>query len=144
MEANRISDDNRPKIVGDIAIKLGEKAVDYAIDKWKDVKNWFKRPDNLNTEDAVKSGNDVKIFGNPDNWKLHIKASSVQQGWMKSTKVMKIGKYYMVQVTSEFRNSKKEVTACGEAIERVKIPKNPKDDPFNYLFNPKIKENEKE
>lgn len=45
---------------------------------------------------------DIKTFGNPDTWQLLCKASSVAQGWMKSTKVMRIpGFGVLVQVSSK-------------------------------------------
>lgn len=48
---------------------------------------------------------DIKVFGNPDLWRLICKASSESQGWMKSTKAMYIhGFGCLVQVTTQQRN----------------------------------------
>ena len=48
---------------------------------------------------------DVKVFGNPDTFKLISKVSSEEEGWMKSTKAMYIpGLGCLVQVTTQQRN----------------------------------------
>lgn len=45
---------------------------------------------------------DLEVFGDPDTWLLISKASSQSQGWMKSTKAMKIqGAGVIVQVTTQ-------------------------------------------
>jgi hypothetical protein len=54
------------------------------------------------SETAV--GTDIKVFGNPDKWKLLCKASSESEGWMKSTKVMDVPGGCLVQVTTQQRN----------------------------------------
>ncbi|NQT49876.1 hypothetical protein HQ571_04240 [Candidatus Kuenenbacteria bacterium] len=62
----------------------------------------MKKMGNESTDDARKSSSDVKVFGNPDVWRLLCKASSQEQGWMKSTKVMEIkDKGCLVQVSTQ-------------------------------------------
>lgn len=48
---------------------------------------------------------DLKLFGDPDTWKLVCKASTNGEGWMKSTKAMEIpGWGCVLQVTTQQRN----------------------------------------
>ena len=48
---------------------------------------------------------DIQVFGNGDMFQLLSKASSKDQGWMKSTKAMNIhGVGCVVQVTTQQRN----------------------------------------
>ncbi|MHA2219607.1 MAG: hypothetical protein ACXACY_27180 [Candidatus Hodarchaeales archaeon] len=58
-----------------------------------------KALDNINTNDAKSNVSDVKVFGNGDLWQLVCKASSEEQGWMKSTKVMEINEFNNNRVT---------------------------------------------
>lgn len=78
----------------------------------------MKSSSNLNTADAKASTNDIKVFGNPDEWQLITKASSENEGWMKSTKAMTVAGGVTLQVTSEFRENGK-VTACAEALQFI-------------------------
>ncbi|MCP4183694.1 MAG: hypothetical protein GY761_10305 [Hyphomicrobiales bacterium] len=49
---------------------------------------------------------DIKVVGNGDSFRLLCKASSDNEGWMKSTKVMEIpGVGCLVQVTTQQRNT---------------------------------------
>jgi len=58
--------------------------------------------DTANTKDQVS---DVKIFGNPDMWQLLCKASSLEEGWMKSTKGLAIDKVGIaLSVTTQQKN----------------------------------------
>ena len=60
---------------------------------------------NTSGDDVKKTTSDIIFFGEPDTFKLISKASSVSQGWMKSTKAMYVeGIGCVVQTTSEFRN----------------------------------------
>ena len=61
----------------------------------------MKTLDVKNTEDAVKKVSDVVVIGNPDVWKLICKASSKEQGWMKSTKEMDVPGGKVVQVSTQ-------------------------------------------
>ena len=61
-----------------------------------------KTLDITNGEDAKKKIKDIVFFGNPDTWQLLSKASSKEEGWMKSTKVMEIDQVGVVlQVSTQ-------------------------------------------
>ena len=56
---------------------------------------------NTSIEEAKENIADLKITGNGDMAKLLCKASSVKEGWMKSTKAIQIDGYgCIVQVTT--------------------------------------------
>lgn len=65
-----------------------------------------KTLDNVSIEDAKTKVSDIKVVGNGDLWQLLSKASSQEQGWMKSTKAMELpgGIGCVVQVTTQQRN----------------------------------------
>ena len=64
--------------------------------------NEEKALDVINVEDAKKKVSDIVVVGNGDAFKLLCKASSKEQGWMKSTKVMDVrGVGCLVQVTTQ-------------------------------------------
>lgn len=54
-----------------------------------------------NTADAQAKISDVKVVGNPDIWTLLCKASSKEQGWMKSTKGMEVPGGVLVQSSTQ-------------------------------------------
>jgi len=59
---------------------------------------------NTTANGATKNVKDIKFFGNGDTFKLISKASSENEGWMKSTKAMEIvGVGCVVQVTTQQR-----------------------------------------
>jgi hypothetical protein len=58
--------------------------------------------ENMNQAKAQVS--DIKVFGDPGAWVLLCKASSQEQGWMKSTKIMNIPGGCLVQVSTQQRN----------------------------------------
>ena len=61
-----------------------------------------KTLNNTNPADVKQSVKDVKTFGDPDLFQLLSKASSKEEGWMKSTKAMEIsGVGCVVQVTTQ-------------------------------------------
>lgn len=65
-----------------------------------------KTLDVANAEDLTAKVSDVVILGNVDAFQLLCKASSVSQGWMKSTKVLTIdGVGCLVQVTTQQKNA---------------------------------------
>lgn len=64
-----------------------------------------KTLDNVNIEDVKKKVSDVVVFGNGDLFQLLAKASSKEQGWMKSTKAMDTGNGCVVQVTTQQGNN---------------------------------------
>ena len=47
---------------------------------------------------------DLKVYGDGDTFALLCKASSQEQGWMKSTKVCNVYSGCIVQVTTQQRN----------------------------------------
>jgi pyruvate/2-oxoglutarate dehydrogenase complex dihydrolipoamide acyltransferase (E2) component len=47
---------------------------------------------------------DLKVYGNGDTFALLCKASSQEQGWMKSTKVCNVHGGCIVQVTTQQKN----------------------------------------
>lgn len=55
--------------------------------------------------DVKSKVEDVEIYGDPNGWVLLSKASSLKEGWMKSTKAMLVvGGGCLVQVSSQQRN----------------------------------------
>ncbi|MEA3272481.1 MAG: hypothetical protein U9P90_02330 [Patescibacteria group bacterium] len=57
---------------------------------------------NTDSNGAEKNVKDLEKFGNPDAFKLICKASSEEEGWMKSTKAMEVqGIGCIVQVTTQ-------------------------------------------
>ncbi|MCP4573298.1 MAG: hypothetical protein GY838_13165 [bacterium] len=65
---------------------------------------------NSNVNGAKKNVSDLVVYGNGDLFKLLCKASSEEEGWMKSTKVMEVGSGLdeggcLVQVTTQQRNA---------------------------------------
>lgn len=59
---------------------------------------------NTDVNGATKNVKDIKFFGNGDKFRLLCKASSEDEGWMKSTKVMDCVDGCVVQVTTQQRN----------------------------------------
>jgi hypothetical protein len=59
---------------------------------------------NTDINGAKKNVKDIVVFGNGDMFKLMSKASSQQEGWMKSTKACFVGNGCLVQVTTQQRN----------------------------------------
>jgi hypothetical protein len=56
----------------------------------------------VNSDDVKKKVSDVEIFGNPDTFQLICKASSKNEGWMKSTKAMEVpGRGCIIQVSTQ-------------------------------------------
>jgi hypothetical protein len=59
---------------------------------------------NFDVSETHKNVSDVSIVGNGDMFQLLCKASSQEEGWMKSTKAMQIPNGCIVQVTTQQRN----------------------------------------
>ncbi len=77
-----------------------------------------------NVREAKAAIPDLQVFGDGDRWVLLCKASSEEQGWMKSTKVMNVPGGCVVQVTTQQRmdgiNVQKAYTyAIAEALTYV-------------------------
>lgn len=63
-----------------------------------------KTLDVVDSASVTKNVSDVKLYGDPDTFALLCKASSAQQGWMKSTKVCNVDNGCIIQVTTQQRN----------------------------------------
>jgi len=63
-----------------------------------------KTLDAVNIDDVKQKVSDVVVFGNGDLFQLISKASSKEQGWMKSTKAMQTSNGCVVQVTTQQTN----------------------------------------
>jgi hypothetical protein len=63
-----------------------------------------KTLDAVNIEDVKAKVSDVVVFGDGDLFQLISKASSKEQGWMKSTKAMQTGTGVVIQVTTQQKN----------------------------------------
>lgn len=59
---------------------------------------------NSDISGARKNVRDIAVVGNGDLFQLLCKASSQEEGWMKSTKAMETGTGCVVQVTTQQRN----------------------------------------
>ena len=67
------------------------------------------------SNEATKNVKDIEFFGNGDTFKLLCKASSQNEGWMKSTKVCETPYGSLVQVTTQQRNPDGSYS-CAEAL----------------------------
>lgn len=60
---------------------------------------------NSDVSGARKNVKDIQVFGNGDMFQLLCKASSKEEGWMKSTKAMEIeGVGCAIQITTQQEN----------------------------------------
>ena len=59
---------------------------------------------NTDVNGARKNVKDIVVFGNGDMFKLLCKASSQEEGWMKSTKAMEVVGGCVVQITTQQKN----------------------------------------
>jgi len=86
-------------------------------DKWLIAKKYFednlelvedtmleKTLVNTDTNSARKNVKDIVFWGNGDTFKLISKASSVAEGWMKSTKALELSHGVVLQVTTQQKN----------------------------------------
>ena len=60
---------------------------------------------NSEVSGARKNVKDIAIVGNGDMFQLLCKASSQEEGWMKSTKACEVASGCLVQVTTQQRNA---------------------------------------
>jgi hypothetical protein len=78
-----------------------------------------KTLNNTNMTDLANNVSDVQLHGDPGAWVCVCKASSKEQGWMKSTKAMNIqGLGVLVQVSTQQGN---EVAEALTFIPRAQI-----------------------
>lgn len=100
-------------------------------DKWYVAKKYFednfelappsmgKSLGNTDSNGATKNVKDIVFWGDGDAWKLLGKASSKNEGWMKSSKAMEIPRIgCVVQVTTQQGNNVAEAVAF---VPNVKI-----------------------
>ena len=59
---------------------------------------------NSDVSGAKQNVPDIKVVGNGDTFRLLCKASSANEGWMKSTKAMEVPGGCVVQVTTQQKN----------------------------------------
>lgn len=59
---------------------------------------------NCDSDEVGENVPDIKVYGNPDCFRLICKASSEGEGWMKSTKAFSLSAGCLVQVTTQQRN----------------------------------------
>ena len=72
---------------------------------------------NTDANGASKNVKDIVFWGNGDTFKLISKASSVAEGWMKSTKAMEIeGVGCVVQVTTQQGNNIAEAVTFAPGV----------------------------
>jgi hypothetical protein len=87
-----------------MAGKKEEKVLDNVqeiiVEKEVEKQELQKTLDVKNNKDLKEKVADVEIFGD-DVWHLLCKASSKEQGWMKSTKVMNVFGGCLVRVTTQ-------------------------------------------
>ena len=107
-----VSATDTPELGGMIAINP-----DNTDDKWYVAKKFFEDNYVLDEEPSVsktlcnsdvngakKNVPDLETYGDGDTFKLICKASSQNEGWMKSTKAMQVPNGCVVQVTTQQRN----------------------------------------
>jgi hypothetical protein len=61
----------------------------------------MKTLNNSEVNEARKQVKDIEIYGNGDTFALLCKASSKEEGWMKSTKVCNLPNGCLVQVSTQ-------------------------------------------
>ena len=77
---------------------LTGKLLDTALDAMETVS---KSLGNTDTNTAKSNVKDIVFWGDGDTFKLISKASSVAEGWMKSTKAMQMPTGCVIQVTTQ-------------------------------------------
>jgi len=82
---------------------------------------------NSDVSGARQNVKDIKVVGNGDTFRLLCKASSQNEGWMKSTKAMEVPGGCVVQVTTQQRNDDGSY-AVAEALTFVHCVKIAEDD----------------
>lgn len=103
---------------------------------------------NISDMDSLKKKvSDVQTFGNPGMWKLICKASSEEEGWMRSTKAMEIpGVGCLVQISTQQENS--EITGFGryedEESEEDITPEDIEAENFDYDEEPETEDGDEE
>lgn len=84
------------------------------------------------SKDAKKIIEDLKVVGNPDTWKLICSVSSEAEGWMKSTKGLRIpGAGVLIQVSTQQGDHVAEALAFLPHV--CLIPENEKEENFTLI-----------
>jgi len=78
----------------------------------------MKQLDISEVKQAKDNISDLKLYGDGDTFRLLCKASSNEEGWMKSTKVCNVPKGCIVQVTTRQKNEDGSYS-CAEALTYV-------------------------
>lgn len=79
---------------------------------------------NSDASGARKNVSDIKFFGDGDTFKLICKASSKNEGWMKSTKAMQIdGVGCVVQVTTQQGDNVSEAVCFVPGVKILEMTK---------------------
>lgn len=88
-----------------------------------------KALDNTEIKDVKQTTSDVKVFGDGNLFQLLSKASSFNQGWMKSTKAMFTGTGCVVQVTTQMKDNDNSLSIAEAVtyVPHVKIVEDVKD-----------------
>jgi hypothetical protein len=81
-----------------------------------------KTLNNTNMDELKANVSDVAIHGDPGAWLCLCKASSKEQGWMKSTKVMPLPNGVLVQVSTQQGDNIAEALAF---VPHVKVVQDP-------------------
>jgi len=88
----------------------------------------MKTLNNENVAQAKSAIDDLEVYGDGDLWQLLCKASSRNEGWMKSTKAMEIkGVGCVVQVTTQQDD---QVSEAVTFVPGVRISRANKDKPY--------------
>jgi len=82
----------------EVQARFAEKELSYEENQNK------KSLGNTCASGATKNVKDIVFWGDGDTFRLISKASSDNEGWMKSTKAMQVGNSVIVQVTTQQRN----------------------------------------
>jgi len=76
---------------------------------------------NTDANGATKNVKDIVFWGDGDTFKLISKASSEEEGWMKSTKAMSTGNGCVVQVTTQQSGNVAEALTFVPDVEIIAI-----------------------
>ena len=105
----------------------------------------MKTLDNPDVSGARKKVSDLVIFGNTDMFKLLCKASSENEGWMKSTKALEIeGRGCLVQVTTQQGDNVAEALEFVPGVEIEEVTRFSRDEGAGGVVGRRLKAIKKE
>ncbi len=96
--------EKNPKDQWYVARKYFEENLKLVEDPCFDYTAKVKTLHNSDVSGARKNVKDIRVVGNGDMFRLLCKASSENEGWMKSTKAMNVTGGVVVQVTTQQKN----------------------------------------